>query len=54
MTARRWALYRKLWKGRVVPYAEAPFELSLSKEVLTDRFGQMRDDPAPKKQTRQK
>ena len=45
MTAARWALYRDLWSGkgryRVIPYMEAPFDLSLSKEILTDQYGRM-------------
>ena len=43
MTAERWGLYEKLWKGqkpfRESPYVSTPFELRLSKEIITDRYG---------------
>ncbi|HJA93541.1 MAG TPA: DUF1266 domain-containing protein [Candidatus Eisenbergiella merdipullorum] len=45
ITAERWALYRDLWSGkgryRVIPYMEAPFDLPLSKEVMTDKYGRL-------------
>lgn len=43
MTAERWAIYETLWMGkkpyRMSPYVSLPFELPLSKEIVTDQFG---------------
>lgn len=43
MTAERWKLYEALWKGkkpyRECPYLSTPFDLPLSKEVITDKYG---------------
>ncbi len=45
MTAERWKLYIKLWKGETVsretPYLSIPFDLPLSKEIETDKYGYM-------------
>lgn len=45
MTAERWKLYIKLWKGetasRETPYLSIPFDLPLSKEIVTDKYGYM-------------
>lgn len=45
MTAERWKLYIKLWKGETVsretPYLSIPFDLPLSKEIVTDKYGYM-------------
>lgn len=46
MTAERWKLYEKLWRGEkpygVSPYLSVPFDLPLSKEIVTDKFGVMK------------
>ncbi len=43
ITANRWKLYKKLWRGdnffRVCPYLSIPFDLELSKEIITDKYG---------------
>ncbi len=43
MTAERWKLYEKLWKGkkpyRECPYIATPFDLPLSNEIVTDQYG---------------
>ena len=43
MTAKRWKLYEKLWKGqnllRISPYLSVPFDQPLSKEIITDEYG---------------
>ncbi len=43
MTAKRWKLYRKLWRGdtlfRQSPYLMVPFDLPLSTEIVTDKYG---------------
>lgn len=54
MTAERWKLYIKLWKGdnafRETPYLSIPFDLPLSKEIVTDKYGYM---PAYQKKDKQ-
>lgn len=43
MTSERWKLYKKMWRGdnllRESPYLSIPFDLPLSKEVITDKYG---------------
>lgn len=45
MTAERWKIYEKLWKGenfwKISPYLSIPFNQSLSKEIITDKFGNL-------------
>lgn len=45
VTAKRWRLYEKLWRGEkpyeTIPYVTIPFDAPLSKEVITDRYGIM-------------
>lgn len=43
MTAKRWKIYQKLWCGdtffRESPYLSIPFDLPLSKKIITDQYG---------------
>ncbi|HIY22662.1 MAG TPA: DUF1266 domain-containing protein [Candidatus Flavonifractor merdigallinarum] len=43
MTAKRFRLYERLWKGKrpykSIPFSTVPFDTPLSKEVLTDQYG---------------
>lgn len=54
MTAERWKLYEKLWRGKkpykTIPYETIAFDTPLSKEIITDQYGIM---PAYQKYYRQ-
>ena len=45
MTAKRWKLYEKLWKGKKpykeIPYMTVGFATPLSKKIITDKYGIM-------------
>lgn len=49
MTAQRWELYERIWKGEkpysFIPYVSIAFDTPLSKEVVTDRFGFLNTPP---------
>ena len=52
MTAKRWKIYEKLWRGdtffRESPYLSIPFDLPLSKEIITDQYGRLLKDKTMK------
>ena len=43
MTGDRWKLYDKMWNGKrpytYIPYVTTPFDTELSKEIITDEYG---------------
>ena len=45
MTAKRWKIYETLWRGEkpyeTIPYVSVPFDLPLSKKIITDRYGRV-------------